>query len=53
MWQMYGLLPLTQNELLILGYTDLSHIGKTDEFRIYHAFTHEGQGVLRLARVSK
>jgi hypothetical protein len=43
---MYGLLPRTHNEFLTLGYTDLSHISKMDESRIYRAFTHEGQGVL-------
>jgi predicted transcriptional regulator len=43
---MYGLLPLTQNEPAILGYTDLSHISMTDEFRIYLALAHEGQAIL-------
>jgi hypothetical protein len=43
---MYGLLPLTQNEHAILGYTDLSHISKMDEFRIYRALAHEGQPIL-------
>ncbi|MEJ2406068.1 MAG: hypothetical protein P8171_17555 [Candidatus Thiodiazotropha sp.] len=43
---MYGSLPLTQNVPAILGYTDLSHISKTDEFRIYRALAHEGQAIL-------
>jgi hypothetical protein len=43
---MYGLLPLTQNEPAILGYTDLSHISKTDGFCFYRALAHEGQDIL-------
>jgi diguanylate cyclase (GGDEF)-like protein/PAS domain S-box-containing protein len=39
-------LHLTPHELAALGYTDLSHINETDEFRLYRATTPDGQAVL-------
>jgi serine/threonine protein kinase len=37
---------LSPNELAALGYTDLSHINETEEFRLYPALMHDGQAVL-------